>query len=116
MATRAKSHLQDLRDKGIIPPSDFDYEQKRLSVPQLALAKKIRSSSRWQRARRAFIARHPICSNPLGLHDGQVRPTAQVHHKKEIGQYPELAFVEENLEPVCTECHAAIEQKNRRNI
>lgn len=35
-----------------------------------------------------------------------------IHHKKELEQYPELAYCEENLETVCVHHHNVLDNKN----
>ena len=36
---------------------------------------------------------------------GRVSLADHVHHKKELKSFPELAFVQGNLEPLCKQCH-----------
>jgi 5-methylcytosine-specific restriction enzyme A len=36
---------------------------------------------------------------------GKVSPAQNVHHIKEVKQYPELALVLDNLESICIPCH-----------
>lgn len=37
--------------------------------------------------------------------DAKIRTACEVHHIKELRDYPNLALVEENLISLCTQCH-----------
>ena len=37
--------------------------------------------------------------------DAKIRIATQVHHIKELREYPQLAFDKENLISLCTQCH-----------
>lgn len=37
--------------------------------------------------------------------DARIRPAVEVHHIKELKDYPELAFNDDNLISLCTQCH-----------
>ncbi|MBP9988105.1 MAG: HNH endonuclease [Ruminococcus sp.] len=37
--------------------------------------------------------------------NGKVVTAKVVHHKKHLRKFPELAFDDDNLEPVCADCH-----------
>ena len=40
-----------------------------------------------------------------------------IHHKKELEQFPELAYCEDNLETVCVHHHNVLDNKNQfRNV
>lgn len=49
------------------------------------------------------MAQRPLCEG-CGL------AAQQVHHIKPLHTHPWLAFVDENLSPLCTGCHAMIER------
>lgn len=36
---------------------------------------------------------------------GKMRPAQVVHHIKHVDEYPELAYVDSNLESLCIACH-----------
>lgn len=36
---------------------------------------------------------------------GRMRPAQVVHHIKHVDEYPELAYVDSNLESLCIACH-----------
>lgn len=57
----------------------------------------------WLKKRRAFLQKHPWCSNRFGLHDGEQRKAMHVDHViplKEGG-----ADDESNYDGKCTQCH-----------
>lgn len=66
-------------------------------------ARKIRSSYRWQKVRKITMGQRPLC-------EGCGRAAEQVHHIEPLHTHPHLAFVDSNLSPVCTGCHAKIER------
>jgi 5-methylcytosine-specific restriction endonuclease McrA len=92
--------------------ADHEYDQRRKRNPRLREAKRIRDSAQWQRFRKWFGERHPLCCDPFDTHE--VRAMDQVHHIVPIGERPELALVESNCAPLCTACHAQIEAMERR--
>ena len=79
-------------------------------------ARKIRNSSRWQRFRKWFLNRHPLCCDPFGNHkrDGGPEAATCVHHIVGLVVAPDLAFDEDNAAALCTRCHAQIEVRERR--
>lgn len=66
-------------------------------------ARQVYSSARWDRLRRKrlFIAKYRCerCRRP--------RRALQVHHRTPISQDPSQAFLIENLEALCKDCHEA---------
>lgn len=91
--------------------TDRAYERRRQADTGLAKAQSILGSARWQRFRRFFLRRNPVCADPLGHHaaDGVTVPAQQVHHKEKLRNRPDLALVSENCMAVCTVCHAKVE-------
>ena len=55
-------------------------------------------TSRWDTARRAFLAEHPRCTR-CGS------PATVVHHRKPHRGNPTLMWDRGNWEPVCKPCH-----------
>ncbi len=43
--------------------------------------------------------------NRLNGKDAKIRRADEVHHIRELREYPELAFVNNNLISLCSECH-----------
>jgi 5-methylcytosine-specific restriction endonuclease McrA len=80
-----------------------------------ALARKIRGTAQWQKARAVIITQQPVCSNPFGYHSAEApRLASQVHHIRALIVAPHLAFDPSNLASVCTACHARLEGIERR--
>lgn len=59
---------------------------------------------------------NPLCEDPLGKHPKTTRTASQVHHVNPLATHPEQAFDMENLQSLCTSCHAAIESKTRGRV
>lgn len=78
--------------------SDRAYEERRSRDPALARARAIRSSARWQKFRRMFLARHPLCQDPLEVHkrSGSASAAVDVHHVIPLASRPDLALDPEN--------------------
>lgn len=61
--------------------------------------------STWIKLRRVFLAEHPLCANPYGLHD-DLPPFAEiVDHIVPISEGGER-LDEANLQALCRRCHA----------
>lgn len=92
-----------------------EYDRRRRLDPSLALAAKIRSSSRWRNVRKKKLAISPLCEDPYGDHkriDATV-PGQQVHHVEGLAVAPSRAYDMENLMTVCTACHSKLEAEVR---
>jgi len=85
----------------------------RKNTPELAQAKKIRDSARWQIVRRLHKSLNPCCCDPFDIHRiGAL--TTESHHIMGLASRPELAYDMRNLAPLCSACHARIEGMQRR--
>ena len=62
-------------------------------------AKRLRSSKRWQSVRAQKLGEAPICESC-----GDAIAT-EVHHILAVAAHPELAFVPDNLQSLCSPCH-----------
>lgn len=83
------------------------------------IATQVRNSGRWQALRALVLARQPLCVDPFLVHPGRVVPATQVDHITPIAERPDLAFVLENLQPLCVPCHAqktAMERRHTRIV
>jgi 5-methylcytosine-specific restriction protein A len=60
---------------------------------------------RWEKARAAFLAQHPVCA--LCQLDGQVTPAWGVDHVIPHRGNPILFWLPGNWQPVCEPCHNA---------
>jgi len=81
--------------------------------PVLALTSQIHRGGNWRKCERLHKAQNPLCCDPLKLHPLRPTPTQQSHHILALGTHPHLAYDMDNLAPLCTRCHAAIEAKER---
>ena len=114
MPTRPRSHSERLGRQA----ADRAYDQtQRRQDPALALAKQIRSSTRWRRVRARVLSRDPLCRDPFGVHaaTGRVATTVEVDHIVGLRERPELAFDETNLQGLCAPCHARKSALERRH-
>ena len=80
--------------------------------PSLQLAAKLRSSSRWQKARRRHLSEHPLCLDPFNQHTGP-EPARHVHHIVPVAVDPKRLTDPSNLASLCIDCHARIEGMER---
>lgn len=60
-------------------------------------------SRRWRRFRLAYLREHPLCGRCLAK--GFYVPTYIPHHIIDRLERPDLAWDEDNLEPLCNACH-----------
>lgn len=70
------------------------------------------TSPPWRRLRMLKLTEDPFCER---CHiRGLVIPASQVHHIKEVDEFPELALVYNNLESLCETCHSCETAHKRR--
>ena len=112
MPRKAATHAQLTRGRR---DADLAYERRRRADPALRQAQRIRSSVRWQRFRRWFKSRHPLCCDPFGRHDadGVAEPAEHAHHIIALTARPDLACTESNVAPLCSVCHVKVETMER---
>jgi len=58
---------------------------------------------RWQRLARSFLAGHPICADPFGLHGSRRVPGSQVDHIVPLANGGTNS--DSNLQTLCARCH-----------
>lgn len=58
----------------------------------------------WQRWRRWFLSRHPLCEDCMA--QGTVTAAREVHHKMKLKDRPELRTDEGNCMALCQACHS----------
>jgi 5-methylcytosine-specific restriction endonuclease McrA len=92
--------------------SQYDQGRRR-DDPALAMAKRIRDSSQWQKVRELFRARNPLCCDPFGEHGNNIESTEHVHHIQGLIVRPDLAYEWSNLAGLCAACHSRIESLER---
>lgn len=70
-------------------------------------------SAEWNKARRRFLARHPLCE--LCLRENRIVPAVVVDHIKEIADGGAL-LDERNFQALCSTCHnrKTAEERRRR--
>ena len=59
---------------------------------------------RWQRRRKMYLAAHPICADPDGVHPDQVIPATDVDHI--IALRDGGTSRDDNLQALCHTCHS----------
>ncbi len=64
------------------------------------------SSAKWKRKRKSILRRDEYQCQECKKY-GKRKAATIVHHIKELEDYPELAFDNNNLESVCLACHNA---------
>ncbi len=111
MPWRAPTHSERMRRKRGRKERDREYEERRRRDPALAMANRLRKSSRWKKVRALKLARDPLCEDCW--EHGVTRPAAQVHHLEAVAKRPDLAFEMKNLRSLCTTCHAKREARER---
>lgn len=70
------------------------------------------ASPAWLRLRDWKISLNPLCERCEKK--GIFKPSVEVHHKKTVEEYPELALHLENLESLCKECHGQETRKEEQ--
>lgn len=63
-----------------------------------------RSTRRWRRIRATMLGGEPLCRQC------QARISTEVHHIEPVVRRPDLALVQSNLIPVCSECHEQLDR------
>lgn len=61
-------------------------------------------SPKWKRKRRAILRRDGYMCQDCRRYGRRTEAT-EVHHIKHVDEWPELAFVDENLVSLCCACH-----------
>lgn len=112
---RSKSdRLYDRHRREVLEESR-DADPPRRGGASLTMAQQLRHAKRWGRCRRMVLKRNPLCVDPYGWHkdDGRVVLASQVDHILALRERPDLAYVLENLQGLCTRCHATKSQEER---
>lgn len=106
MSTAPRTHRQTLGR--IRKAYERLYEDRRRRDPKLAQAKHTRNSARWQRFREWFKMRHPSYCDPFK--NCRPQPTEHLHCIEALVRRPDRALSEEHCAPLCTTCHAKVEE------
>lgn len=104
----AYTHHRSPRIAGCPSHAAQVYEKRRAAVGELALAVKIRNSSRWAKTSRLLLSENPLCADPYRVHDlaSETVLATSADHVVGLALRPDLAFERENLQPLCSWCHA----------
>jgi len=86
-----------------MPTINLGKKKKRDFNLRKQAAQDVYQNKLWKDLRKLKFMCNPICERCEGL--GLTRVTEDVHHRKSIEAYPDLAFDWENLESLCHECH-----------
>lgn len=87
-------------------------EQHRKQRRQEADSRKDRATralydtQRWHRFRAAYLASHPLCVDPFGLHGDTPVLAKIVDHIQDHHGDERLAWDEDNLQGLCVSCHS----------
>lgn len=90
-------------------------ERKRVDV-QRGTAASRGYDSRWQKVRRSFLASHPLCADPFGVHGASPVAAQQVDHITPHKGDQQLFWDRTNWQPLCTSCggrKSAVERGGR---
>lgn len=106
MPTKPLSHSQRLRAQRLLP-RDRTYDQTtRRQDPALWRAAQIRSSGRWRKVRAMKLAQQPWCEDPYQRHGTETVTATECDHIEGLRYRPDLAYTLENLQSLCSACHA----------
>lgn len=67
--------------------------------------------SQWQKARLAYLKRHPLCEDCL--EKGIIEPAEMVHHVKAVKERPDLRLDPKNFKALSNACHEKREGPSR---
>jgi len=110
MASLPPTHGQLLR--GPKPARDPAADRRYDATRAGDVARKVRSSARWDKVRKLQLVREPLCADHLAR--GRAVAATQVDHVVPIRKDPRLAFDRTNMRSLCTQCHARKSREERR--
>lgn len=70
-------------------------------------------TSKWERARAAYLRLHPICVDPYKRHPHQVIPATDLDHITPHRGDMTLFWDRDNWQPLCSDCH---KHKTRKGL
>lgn len=111
MPRRPSSHHADLRRIQGASASSIEDAARRKADPSQAEADALVHTGRWARLRALVLNREPLCR--VCTNAGRTVPASSVDHITPRQVAPDLAYVESNLQPLCSACHALKSQQER---
>mgnify|MGYP000826225311 FL=1 len=91
---RQKAWIDHREDAGLTGAFDYD-------------------GARWMRKRQQILRRDGYQCQECRRY-GKAREATQVHHKKHVDEYPELAYKDDNLVSLCCACHNKMHPEKAR--
>ena len=70
------------------------------------------NTRQWRKLRKLRLNDSPLCAYCLEMH--RVTPAVIADHIKPVRTHPELAFVFENVQSLCFDCHNSVKAKEER--
>ena len=67
---------------------------------------------RWQKARKAYLVRHPLCARCKAL--GRITAASEVDHIVPHRGEGKLFWDQKNWQPLCTGCHSSHKQREEQ--
>ena len=72
-------------------------------------------TSRWQKKRLSILRRDKYQCQDCRRY-GRLKEATEVHHIKPVDEYPELAYLSDNLVSLCHACHNARHPEKAKSI
>jgi len=68
---------------------------------------------KWQKFRKRYLAKHPICECRRCMGENIVRPADTIHHIVRLADRPDLKYAVSNLVAMARACHEVEEGRKR---
>jgi 5-methylcytosine-specific restriction protein A len=78
-------------------------QKRRLDERKRPEDRQFYSTRKWREFRAYYLARHPMCEHASDC----FRQATEVHHIQSRRDYPELTYVESNVEGLCKSHHSS---------
>lgn len=112
MPWKPKSYEQRKREaEGSAGDAVYNARRRADPTSTTAMVERWRRSRRWQALRRRLMDQRPLCVHCQV--DGRTVEARELDHVVGAMDAPELFYVESNLQPLCTTCHAAKSRRER---
>lgn len=80
--------------------TDLSREQ----MPERKASKQLYNSARWKNFRKHYLEQHPLCEDCLVM--SKTTTATELHHITRLSVQREAALDEENIKPLCHDCHS----------